>query len=124
MTARSKSSSVFRHRPQEARAETESSKPRKIVQGRVERTFGWLGRCRRLAKDFEALTRTHLAFVQLAMIRLMMRRLGMHAAKTASGARTKLVMLADGARHGQDRRSGAGAPLSDPSRPLAGLEGF
>ena len=41
----------------------------------VERTFGWLGRCRRLAKDFEALTRSHLAFVQLAMIRLMMRRI-------------------------------------------------
>src|SRR5215210_5313 len=41
----------------------------------VERTFGWLGRCRRLAKDFEALTRTHLAFGQLAMIRLMMRRI-------------------------------------------------
>ena len=41
----------------------------------VERTFGWLGRCRRLAKDFEALTRTHLAFVHLAMIRLMMRRI-------------------------------------------------
>ena len=41
----------------------------------VERTFGWLGRCRRLAKDFEGLTRTHLAFVQLAMIRLMMRRI-------------------------------------------------
>src|SRR3954447_24329131 len=48
---------------------------------------------------------------------------GTHAAKTPSGARTKLVMLADGARYGQDRRSGAGAPLSDPSRPLAGLEG-
>ena len=41
----------------------------------VERTFGWLGRCRRLAKDFEHLTRTQLAFVQLAMIRLMMRRI-------------------------------------------------
>jgi transposase len=41
----------------------------------VERTFGWLGRCRRLAKDFEGLTRTHLAFVQLAMIRVMMRRI-------------------------------------------------
>ena len=41
----------------------------------VERTFGWLGRCRRLAKDFEALTRTHRAFVQLAMIRLIMRRI-------------------------------------------------
>jgi transposase len=31
----------------------------------VERTFGWLGRCRRLTKDFEHLTRTQLAFVQL-----------------------------------------------------------
>jgi len=41
----------------------------------VECTFGWLGRCRRLAKDFEALTRTHLAFVQLAMNRLMLRRI-------------------------------------------------
>lgn len=41
----------------------------------VERTFGWLGRCRRLAKDFENLTRTHMAFVMLAMIRLMLRRI-------------------------------------------------
>jgi hypothetical protein len=41
----------------------------------VERTFGWLGRCRRLTKDFEHLTRTQIAFVQLAMIRLMMRRI-------------------------------------------------
>jgi transposase len=41
----------------------------------VERTFGWLGRCRRLAKDFENLTRSHAAFVILAMIRLMLRRL-------------------------------------------------
>jgi len=40
----------------------------------VERTFGWLGRCRRLAKDFENLTRSHAAFVILAMIRLMARR--------------------------------------------------
>src|SRR5215211_1523045 len=41
----------------------------------VERTFGWLGRCRRLVKDFENLTRTQLAVVQLAMIRLMTRRI-------------------------------------------------
>ena len=41
----------------------------------VERTFGWLNRCRRLAKDFENLTRTQLAFIQLAMIRLMARRI-------------------------------------------------
>ncbi len=41
----------------------------------VERTFGWLGRCRRLAKDFENLTRMHMAFIVLAMIRLMLRRI-------------------------------------------------
>jgi transposase len=41
----------------------------------VERTLGWFGRCRRLAKDFENLTRTQLAFVKLAMIRLMARRI-------------------------------------------------
>src|SRR5919107_1152790 len=41
----------------------------------VKRTFGWLGRCRRLAKDFENLTRMQIAFVQLAMIRLMTRRI-------------------------------------------------
>lgn len=41
----------------------------------VERTFGWLGRCRRLAKDFEHHMRSHAAFVILAMIRLMLRRI-------------------------------------------------
>jgi transposase len=41
----------------------------------VERTFAWLGRCRRLAKDFENLAVTALAFLCLAMIRLMLRRL-------------------------------------------------
>jgi transposase len=41
----------------------------------VERTFGWLGRCRRLAKDFETFSATHAAFVVLAMIRLMLRRI-------------------------------------------------
>ncbi len=48
----------------------------------VERTFGWLGRCRRLAKDFENLSRTQLAFVQLAMIRLMARRIARLSKKT------------------------------------------
>lgn len=41
----------------------------------VERTFGWLGRCRRLAKDFENLSATALAFLRLAMIRIMLRRI-------------------------------------------------
>ena len=41
----------------------------------IERTFGWLGRCRRLSKHFENLTKSALAFLRLAMIRLMMRRI-------------------------------------------------
>ena len=41
----------------------------------VERTFAWLNRCRRLAKDFENLNRNALAFLRLASIRLMLRRL-------------------------------------------------
>jgi transposase len=42
----------------------------------VERTFAWFGRCRRLAKDWECLNRKARAFVMLASIRLMLRRLG------------------------------------------------
>jgi transposase len=41
----------------------------------VERTIAWLNRCRRLAKDFENRTRHALAFVHLASIRLMLRKL-------------------------------------------------
>lgn len=41
----------------------------------VERTLAWISRCRRLAKDFERHARKAAAFVRLAMIRLMLRRL-------------------------------------------------
>jgi transposase len=41
----------------------------------VERTIGWLARCRRLAKDWENLNHTALAFLRLASIRLMLRKL-------------------------------------------------
>ena len=41
----------------------------------VERSFAWLGRCRRLAKDWENLNRKALAFLRLASIRLMLRKL-------------------------------------------------
>jgi len=41
----------------------------------VERTLAWFGRCRRLAKDFENLTANAVAFILLAGIRLMLRRL-------------------------------------------------
>jgi transposase len=46
--------------------------PRRWV---VERTFAWLNRCRRLAKDWENLTRNALAFLRLASVRLMLRKL-------------------------------------------------
>ena len=44
----------------------------------VERTIAWLNRCRRLAKDWECLNRKALAFLQLASIRLMLRKLAKH----------------------------------------------
>ena len=40
----------------------------------VERTFGWMGRCRRLAKDFERTLESSLAWTKLAACRFMMRR--------------------------------------------------
>ena len=41
----------------------------------VERTIGWLNRCRRLAKDWECLNRNGLAFLRWASVRLMVRKL-------------------------------------------------
>lgn len=46
--------------------------PRRSV---VERTFGWLVRNRRLARDYERLTDTSEAMITIAMIRLMTLRL-------------------------------------------------
>jgi putative transposase len=46
----------------------------------VERTFGWLGRNRRLSKDYEELAETTEAWVYAAMTRLMLRRLTDQAA--------------------------------------------
>jgi putative transposase len=46
--------------------------PRRWV---VERTFGWLGRYRRLSKDYEGLTESSQAFIYAAMIHIMIRRL-------------------------------------------------
>jgi transposase len=41
----------------------------------VERTFAWLNRCRRLAKDWECHSRKALAFLHWASVRLMIRKL-------------------------------------------------
>ena len=46
--------------------------PRRWV---VERSIGWLNRCRRLAKDWECLNTTALAFLRWASVRLMLRKL-------------------------------------------------
>lgn len=46
--------------------------PRRWV---VERTFAWLGRYRRLSKDYEYLPETEESFIYTAMTRLMLKRL-------------------------------------------------
>lgn len=46
--------------------------PRRWV---VERTIGWIGRSRRLSRDYEGLAETACAYIKIAMIQLMIRRL-------------------------------------------------
>ncbi|PMP82388.1 MAG: IS5/IS1182 family transposase, partial [Chloroflexus aggregans] len=55
--------------------------PRRWV---VERTFGWLGRYRRLSKDYEYLTATSEAMVYAAMTHLMVRHLARIRARSVS----------------------------------------
>ena len=48
--------------------------PRRWV---VERTFAWFGRCRRLSRDFEGSSSTEVAWLLVAHLRLLTRRLAM-----------------------------------------------
>ena len=46
----------------------------------VERTFAWLGRYRRLSREYEVLPESSEAMVYIAMIHLMLTRLGKNPA--------------------------------------------
>lgn len=58
--------------PQGEKSKGFQIQPRRWV---VERTFAWISRSRRLARDFEGLCDTSEAFIHLAMSRLMLTRL-------------------------------------------------
>jgi putative transposase len=46
-----------------------------ICEQSIERTFAWLGKARRLAKDYERLPETGVAMIYAAMSRIMLRQL-------------------------------------------------
>jgi len=52
--------------------------PRRWV---VERTFAWVGRYRRMSKDYEYLTASSESFIYAAMLRLMLKRLAQTSAR-------------------------------------------
>jgi putative transposase len=72
--------------PKDAVIDWEKIRPRgfHVLKWRwiVERTFAWLSTWRRLSKDYEVLPSSEEAWIYLAMIRLMVRRLA-SAAETA-----------------------------------------
>ncbi len=57
------------------RPEGEEGRVKLPIRWTVERTFAWLGKCRRLTKDRERSARSAEAFIKLAMIHLMLNRL-------------------------------------------------
>ncbi len=62
--------------------------PRRWV---VERTFAWLGRSRRLSKDYEHLTTTSEAMVKISMTHLMIRRLSASTGRQSFSWSTRLA---------------------------------
>jgi putative transposase len=60
----------------------------------VERTFAWLGRYRRLSKDYEALPETSEALIYVAMIHLMVSRLARQRVPKQAAQQPVLVSLA------------------------------
>ena len=60
--------------------------PRRWV---VERTFAWLGKSRRLCRDYEQLPQTGEAWIYLTMTRLMLRRLAKIKGKKSTRKNTR-----------------------------------
>ncbi len=58
-----------------SRPEGKKGRVRLPIRWTVERTFAWLGRCRRLSKDREKSLLSSESFIKLAMIQLMLHRL-------------------------------------------------
>ena len=69
----------------------------------VERTFAWISRNRRLARDFERYARTVVAFVRLAMIRIMLRAFDSNRGKRPGGQAAARWRM----RSGKGRMGGA-----------------
>lgn len=69
-------------------APTPRSSGFKLIKWRwiVERTFGWLGRCRRLSKDYEQRTDVSETWIHVGMSRLMLRRLTTAAISATASA--------------------------------------
>ncbi|HEX4609536.1 MAG TPA: IS5 family transposase, partial [Urbifossiella sp.] len=61
----------------------------------VERTFAWIGRCRRSSKDYERTESSSAAMVQLSRIRLMLRRLHHSTKPTTDEPRPTLPSVTD-----------------------------
>ena len=57
------------------RPEGAKGRVRLPIRWTVERTFAWLGRCRRLSKDREKSVLSSESFIKLALIQLMLHRL-------------------------------------------------
>ncbi len=55
------------------RAQPQGPAPRQFLTR--QRTLAWISRNRRLARDFERYAQSTAAFIRLAMIRIMLRRL-------------------------------------------------
>ena len=70
----------------------------------VERTFAWLARNRRLSKDYELKVQTSEAFIDLAAIRLMLKRLAPRVKLLKHPRKFTVCLCASGSRINWDTK--------------------